>query len=70
MTITIEQTNGKCPDCMAPQHVSGSSHTCRNDECRLVAPSSVFTQLQSRDRVGSLAQSGQSRAWTIGGQVD
>lgn len=68
--ISIEQTNGKCPDCLRTQHVSGSSTRCRNADCGLVAPTSVFRQLQSGVTNASLTQSGQSRAWTLGGQVD
>lgn len=66
--LTIEPTTGQCPDCVRSQEVSkGSSHTCVNADCRLVAPSSAFRQLAPSNRG---IQSAANRAWTLGGAVD
>lgn len=68
--LTIEATNGRCPDCLRSQEVGkGSSHRCVNDDCGLVAPTSIFKSLGGHERRPEL-QSGQNRAWTLGGAVD
>ncbi len=66
-----ETLNGRCPDCLLSQDVgSGNSATCRNDECELVAPTSIFKATFEAANTGGNLQSQQNRAWTIGGSVD
>lgn len=67
MTITVESTNGACPDCGAAQHVGGSSHTCRNTDCELVAPSSAF---KANGGSSNASDGRDPRAWTISGRID
>lgn len=67
MTITIEQTNGACPDCGGAQEVKGSIHRCRNSDCALVAPSSAF---KANGGSSNISDGRDPRAWTISGRVD
>lgn len=62
--------NGRCPDCLQSQHVSGSSTRCSNGECELVAPTSIFKQTLTANSRDFSLRSGQNRAWTLGGAVD
>jgi hypothetical protein len=56
-----------CPDCGHTQEVKGSIHTCSNDACKLIAPSTAF---RANGGSSNILDGRDPRAWTISGSVD